>query len=188
MRRLSNAQPSAAGWSGSTRGSCHRLSSREPVAPQPHGGVLADVQPLTLVKQLHKRRQVSLQVHAAQQAAQLHLLLLALRVAAPVKPAQAFALQGDGGSLGAEGSKVQLRGGSAQVHVAQQLAAPRQGHEHIAGGELPARTGLPCTCRRKGVQKCSVACVPSAGAGGKVVLKFDSCSRLFDKRWVPFSS
>lgn len=46
------------------------------VAPQPHGGVLADVQPLALVQQLCKRCQVA-QVHAAQQAAGFAFLLLA---------------------------------------------------------------------------------------------------------------
>lgn len=51
---------------------------RQPVAPQAHGGVFANVEPLAAMQQLSKRSQIAVQLHAAKQAAELHFLLLAL--------------------------------------------------------------------------------------------------------------
>ena len=94
------------------------------------------------MKQFGKGCQITVQRDCAQQTAQLHLLFLTLRVAAPVEPVQVLGLQRDSLGLFDQGFEVVLRCGCAQVHIAQQLVAPRQGNEQVARGELAGARGL----------------------------------------------
>ena len=146
-------QPGALAFSG-------RLQA---IAAQAKAGVLSHMQPLAQVQQVREGCQVTAELHAAQQAAELHFLLLALRVAAPVEPTQVVGYQLNLGSLGAERGKVVLRCLPTQMYIEQQLVASRQCDEQVACSQLLGAHGFALHLQAQGgvkVQRCLLAKYP----------------------------